>query len=88
MNPSCRKPGAILAGVLILSSWPTIAIAGVDNTNAIGDTRSEACSKAKNSAIKIYGSDRISGFGPCQCSREGGGQVIWYDCNVDVYLKD
>ncbi len=88
MKPSHRKSTALLIGALILWLTPIAATAGVANTSAIGDTRSEACSKAKNSAIMIYGSERISGFSRCQCSREGSEQIIWYDCNVDIYLKD
>lgn len=75
----------LAAGVVAVTFMATGARAEIKNTYAYGDSRAEACSKAKSSAQRIYG-DRIVGFSACDCSTQSSGYK-WI-CNVDIRLRD
>lgn len=70
---------------------PTAASAEVTLVAATGNSQSEACTKAKNSARSSYGK-RIVRWSPCQCSDRGVSDQYdfrdRYHCSIDVHLKD
>ncbi|WP_339914231.1 hypothetical protein [uncultured Brevundimonas sp.] len=88
MNRMTIVIAAASATLLALSAGT--ASAEVRNFDHVGDTRTEACSKAKGAAeswMRAGTRYRLDRFGACECSQErysDGTPGIWR-CNVDAY---
>lgn len=80
----------MLASAVTMTAAPAVASGEIQTVDSVGDTRSEACAKAKQHAQDVWGK-RVVRFGACECSDRGADQYNIrqrFHCHVDVYLRD
>lgn len=73
--------------IIAAAMLATPAHAGSARQQAVGDTQSEGCAKAREAARERFG-ERIRGFNGCQCEKRSNNAYSYYVCTLTVPSRD